>query len=526
MPCYRIPLVFRIEPQRLSVDIDIDRSSLADKGVFLVVPKQREKSNTVKWYKDELHTIKVFVRYPLKIPITFDKVSAITRGAKTVNCLKTVTLNPSSDLTAFELKVRPVETGSLLLCGVSMCFSNILCEHYVHPNGIGICAGECGKSPAAETCRVEVVADVPRIAVQVEAQQLAGECFVAAHGEQCCLHVAVKNISRSLMPIISMKLTICPEVKEKIKAESVVLDLVEEFGEPLDYEKTYCTKQVIYLTRSVKMYVFKFEFASTEGVTINETKEIPVVIEPSVVCFDWACKPLIQWDRGVQLAKAILKQRKEVEISFSHIKTVVSAKNNSKHPLNLQLGYSDSSSRVQVNPKDTAVLATSVPYNCSVQQALQLSWTDFNLRRTGKGLLEEFMLKEEEVPRIRLMPVIVAVELEGTESRSVKVRTGELYKVVLKVENVSEGSVEGLEVSFILSKYFLDKSELLNHKPVPIAISGELSNSIEKLEPGEAFEHTLSVLFTERDIYQIGGMCSTASSKAYVCSDALTFEVA
>ena len=181
MPSYNLPLLLRIEPLILELktenDVPILPGSIKDPKKKIFIYKPVDKSNperNVIWYCGETHYIRVFTKYPLLVPIIFNNVSVITQGIKAISYVTRVVIK---DTPIFDVKVKPMEVGTLSICGIVLGFGNISCNHYVKPNGVGIYASKYERKYKDTVCNINVVEGIPKIAIHIESTNILNGCL-------------------------------------------------------------------------------------------------------------------------------------------------------------------------------------------------------------------------------------------------------------------------------------------------------------------------------------------------------------
>ncbi len=276
MPCYKIPLLLRVEPQLLSFEVaDAEIQRPRRDSNFIYKPwKKADAKRQFVWYKGETHTVTVFVRYPLNVPMAFDKVCAIVSGGKAIAYLTTVNLAPSKEpsrVVSFEVKVKPLEAGKLFIRGVAMGWGNIVCEHYVNTKGVGIYATEYDTKYTQDICEILVVEGVPRISTRVEAIQLNNGTLVGLCDELCPVTISVKSIGAEKLARLDLIIYICESEKRQLYQK---VDLMEIFGAMVP-DRWYLMRQVVpVLERS--SYAFDIYFGTGNDLLLVEKYQILV----------------------------------------------------------------------------------------------------------------------------------------------------------------------------------------------------------------------------------------------------------
>ena len=280
MPCYKIPLLLRVEPLLLDIEVEDEISQLPRKASnFKHNPWKKSAVNReFVWHRNEIQTIKVYVEYPLSVDLTFDKVCAITAGVKAICYNSPVTIKgkqatvEKNEVVMFEVKVKPLETGKLYIRGVSIGWMNIICDHYVNPNGVGIYAVDYEKKYSQNICEIPVVEGFPRLSTRVEAIQLMNGTLLGLRDEQCPINIHIKNISGPDLKIARLELVVCMYKKKK-RFLLQKIDLVEKFEEIRNGE-WYKVQQVVPMTDKIDFYVFELHFASNNDLVLVDKYNI------------------------------------------------------------------------------------------------------------------------------------------------------------------------------------------------------------------------------------------------------------
>ncbi len=286
MPCYKIPLLLRVEPQLLGFEVADETGQRPTKGAnFIYKPwKNPGTKSEFVWHKGETGTIRVFVEYPLMIDMTFDRVCALLSGAKAIAYYSKVPFKARRaphDVSMFEVKVKPLESGKLLLRGVSISWNNVVCEHYVNSKGVGVYATDYETRYKQDVCEIQVVEGIPRLSSRVEAIQITNGKLVGLRDELCPVTTVIKNISPGRLGLSRLELQIhlyTTDVLKQKEKKSLFqkVDLMQKFGK-IEHDRWYEVQSVIPIQEDTR-YDFEMYFASEPAPVIVERHQIAVTV--------------------------------------------------------------------------------------------------------------------------------------------------------------------------------------------------------------------------------------------------------
>jgi len=569
MPCYRLPLVLRMEPLLLDLDAEndlLENSSLrktSDNAIFKVgLHRTYEIKRDLIWHKNETHTIRVYADYPLNIPIIFDKVSAIVKGMNAICYSSSVSLQSKPGKYSFDVKVRPLETGVLHIQGVSIGFSNIICHHFVQRNGVGIYAIDQEKKYPDTICDVRVVEEIPRISSRIEAIQLSNGCLVGMKGEQCHMNIYIKNISATDIPIARLELKIYtremvfnppskkydPALRKTIVYGSEFapaklfkkVDLIKEFSESPKLNKWYRTEQIIPMLENTDLFGFEIQFATNPDVVLLEKYEVPITtqlpnkiqraVAPSINITKCEWKSIVTWQDSQTIALPMLPENKKILPYSDSMKLIVGIQNMSIYPLMIGLEYEGKlKNEISLEVQTTKNLAAEIPYEIEVKEKTIITWKVPSLCRFGKGTLNDFVYKQDMIPVFKENPIKIKLFVQNVNENTkvIKGKVGDLFRIGLNVKNVSSEIINSIASTIILVKSVAENtSELLNNNPYSIGVSGDLTYFIDTLNKESSYEQYIDILFTERNTYQIGALVDfTSTDFCYALGHSITFEI-
>jgi len=537
MPFYKLPLVTRIEP--LTLDL-MTENDMPLSGGFVIDPKKKifiykpaSKGNVdrkVVWYKGKIHTIRVFTEYPLLIPIQFNKVHAITKGIKAINYISTVN---TKDIQAFDIKVKPLEVGLLTICGVCIGFASVYSDHYVKINGVGVYEEKYERKYNDRVCEINVIDEVPQISIRIESIQLLNGILVGIKEEQCMLSIYIKNTSILSVEIKKLFLVVHSKRLNKTK-QLKKIDVISLIGcNPLHGE-WYKIKYSALITDKYDSYVFEFLFGSEADVIIAEKREVPIIIEtsnerrreevPGVKCINWNWYAKTEWPEVLQLAKKALKNKKRVFCCSEFVNIVVELQNQSSYNFSHSLYYEDKIlTGLELESWNNKSLAAEVPYDIMLRDKIMLEWEILGSLRKGKNLLSNFVNMKDKIPMVTFLPIRINLE---TESVSRKLKVGDMVTITMITTNISQTNIKNLYPTIMVVRCTARVQEMINRDPFSLNVSGQLTHYIEELNINEEYRQSVTILFTDRNIYRIGGMCDFEEKDlAYVAGQKLIFEV-
>lgn len=529
------PLLLDVESQKIRAKKHPDEPD----NIFFYVPiKNEEVKKSFLWYAGEVQSIKVTVDYPLEFGIDFE-VSAITEGMETVNYTTIVTLRTQSYPRTFEVKVKPLEAGKLFVRGVTISFCNLVCDHYVAPNGTGVYAIEEESTSKGNICEIEVLKPIPRIATQLESAQLLNGSLLGMKNEKAEVKLYVKNISSQSIKIQELMLLI--HTKHMTRTYSLdERNLVAEFNESPVHGKWYSFTQLLDIAEKIDMYIFEFRFSSNSEFEVVEKFEVPITVEsptskdrivlPSLVCDNWECVPSIECPDIMEAVKKISKKEVERFICCSDRMTlIVELRNMCPYPFVVRLRHYEkviAESEVEVQTKKN--LAAEISYELNVADNVSLEWSIPDLQRSGRDLIKNFLKDKNQALQALSSPVKIDIESDNAEKDAtvIKGKVGDLVKVTVTITNIDTKPLTNVRSTIEIFKCTADSYILINEDFNAIAISGELTQHIDELGAGENHKHTIAVLFTRRNVYRVGAVCTHEQDRAtvYVGNKGLTFE--
>eukprot|EP00826_Nyctotherus_ovalis_P021979 TRINITY_DN17188_c0_g2_i1.p1 TRINITY_DN17188_c0_g2~~TRINITY_DN17188_c0_g2_i1.p1 ORF type:complete len:502 (-),score=103.50 TRINITY_DN17188_c0_g2_i1:108-1613(-) len=491
-----------------------------------------------RWYAGEVQSIKVTVDYPLEFGIDFE-VSAITEGVETLNYTTIVILRTQSNPRAFEVKVKPLEPGKLFIRGVTMSFCNLVCDHYVAPNGTGVYAIEEESKSKGDICEVEVLSPIPRIATQLESALLFNGSLLGMKNEKAEVKLYIKNTSNLSIKIQELKLFVhTKQVTRTFLIEQ--RDLIAEFNESPVHGKWYSFTQFLNITEKIDMYIFEFHFSSNPEFEVVEKFEVPITVEsptskervvlPSLICDNWECMPSVECPDIMEAVRKNSKKEVERFICCSDRMTlVVELRNLCPYPFLVRLSHYGkviAESEVEVQTKKN--LAAEIPYELNVTDNVSLEWYIPDLQRSGQDLIKNFLKDRSQVLQALPYPIKIDIESDYAEKNAtvIKGKVGNLVQVTVTIINIDTKPLANVQSTIEIFKCTADSYILINKDLNAIAISGELTQHIDELAAGESYKHTIAILFTRRNVYRIGAVCTHEQDRVtvYVGNKGLTFE--
>ena len=508
------------------------------KKVFIVSPWEREKAEKeFLWYSGEVQFIKVTVDYPLEFGINFE-VSAIIQGIKAICYTTTVLLERQKSLKTFELRVKPMEEGILFVRGLRTSFCDLICDHYVSPNGIGIYTiGEESKTKE-RICEINVVKNIPRIVVQLECAQLLNGTLLGLKNERCTIKVHIKNISELSMQLTELKLFV---FSRKVKKAELIAerDLIKEFGESPIHGRWYNINQVISITEKVDTCIFEFHYSSNSDRELIDKYEVPITVEdplnkekvvlPSLICNKWDLVPSIECPDIMEEVKKLLEKVSQTFICCSdHMTLVVELMNLCPYPFLVTLSHYDQViAEAEIGVRTKKNFAAEIPYEVNITDNVHLKWSIPDLQRSGQDLIKNFLADQKQVLQALPFPVRIGLEAENAvKDTIIKGKVENKVKVTMTIVNIDNKTLTNLKSTIKIFKCTASSYFLINEDFNAIAISGELTHYIYELKTGETYNHTISILFTKRNVYRIGAVCIHEKDKVtvYVGNKGLTFE--
>ena len=528
------------------MDIEIQNNEInnveekKEKKIFLYEPEKKVNvKKKLLWYNKEIQSVRVTVYYLLSVPLSFE-VSAITEGVKSINYTTTVYLKPMTKSQTFEVNIKPMESGTIYIRGISMGFYNLVCDHYVTPNGVGVYYITDEEKPKENICEIKVMQAIPKINVLFEALQLLNGSLMGIKNEKCFIKILIKN--ESDFDIKMSKLELIIRGKQGVKSQIIAsYDLISTFGEIPIYGKWYKINQGIIITDKLECCTIEFHFGSSPEFDIIERYDIPVTIInpwteeqtilPSLVCEDWKCITNERYPDITKCIKELYKKTKGIVISCSdYMNLAVVLKNLSPYPLFVELIYDNNTiAESVIDSQNKKTIVAETPYNINFFDNIDLKWSIPNLGRFGQNLIRDFISDKNNKLSIVNIPVKMTIESDKGEG-IIKENIGNLSHIKATLTNISKRKLDNFIFQIALFKCTAKSYLEISNEHSSLAISGELKHLVNELDIDETYTINLDLLFIKRNVYKVApyffyDTISEGKCNIYVGDKPLTFEI-